>query len=72
MRLLGKYAFDKLRDCFQGVFEFYKTGADSELYYILELWQIRFTILPNQYIELSINQGPNKPYKTIGKVTLSN
>jgi len=67
MRLLGKYAFDRLRDAFQGIFECYKTND----MWILELWQIRFVIMPNQYIEVFLNQGENKPYKSFGKITLS-
>ena len=72
MRLFGKYSFERLRDVFQGVFEFTRTGTEPEVYYILELWQIRLTILPNVYLEISINQGQGKPYKTLGKITLSN
>lgn len=67
MRLLGKYDFEHLRNCLQGVFEFYATGD----FYVLELWQLRFTILPKSYVEISINQGQNKPYKSLGKFFLS-
>lgn len=67
MRLFGKYTFETLRDCLQGVFECYKT---QDLY-IIELWQIRFVIKPNEYIEVFLNQGNNKPYKSFGKILLS-
>ena len=67
MRLFGKYTFETLRDCLQGVFECYQT---QDLY-IIELWQIRFVIKPNEYIEVFLNQGNNKPYKSFGKILLS-
>jgi hypothetical protein len=67
MRLFGKYTFETLRDCLQGVFECYTT---QDLY-IIELWQIRFVIKPNEYIEVFLNQGNNKPYKSFGKILLS-
>lgn len=67
MRLLGKYAFDRLRDAFQGVFECYRTNDT----WVLELWQIRFVIVPNTYVEIFLNQGENKPYKSFGKIPLT-
>lgn len=66
MRLFGKYTFEHLRDCLQGVFEFYKTGD----VYILELWQLRFVIAPKSYIEIFLNAGPNQGYISFGKVEL--
>lgn len=71
MRLTGNYAFEKLRQCLQGVFEFYTTQDDNTTCYILELWQIRFFIRPNSYVELYINMGENKGYVKIGKFLLS-
>jgi hypothetical protein len=67
MRLLGKYAFERMRDAFQGIFECMETNG----IWIMELWQIRFVIVPNQYVEIFLNQGENKPYKSFGKILLS-
>lgn len=67
MRLLGKYTFDRLRDAFQGVFEFYKTNDN----YIIELWQLRFYIEPHKAVTIYLNGGEQKGYIDIGKFTLS-
>lgn len=63
MRLLGKYAFDRLRDALQGVFEFQDLGNDT---YLIELWQVRFIIQPGQ-IEVFINKGQKDGYVSFGK-----
>lgn len=67
MRLVGKYAFEALRDCLQGVFACQQT---QDLW-ILELWQIRFVIKPHEYVELYLNAGSQKGYESLGKFTLS-
>ena len=68
MRLFGKYTFDKLRDAFQGVFSFeIRDGICT-----ITVWQLRAIITPFKQIELKINCGPNKDYKTIGIIQLQN
>lgn len=67
MRLVGKYAFEALRDCLQGVFECYR----SQDLWILELWQIRIVIKPHEYAEFYINSGSTKGYESLGKFTLT-
>lgn len=72
MRLLGKYTFETLRDCLQGVFDFRSFyDTDMTLYYELDIWQLHATICPHKYVELSINMGDTKTYKSLGKIELS-
>lgn len=67
MRLLGKYAFERLRDCLQGIFGFDQDGDN----YIIDLWQIRFYIIPRVMINVYVNRGEQKGYVDIGKIDLS-
>lgn len=67
MRLFGKYPFETLRDCLQGVFEFYQT---QDLW-VIELWQLRAVIKPHEYIELFLNGGNKQGYVSFGKIQLS-
>lgn len=67
MRLLGKYGFERLRDCLQGIFGFTQDGDD----YIIDLWQLRLHIVPKVLIALSINGGERKGYIDIGKIDLT-
>lgn len=66
MRLFGKYAFERLRDAFQGVFAFDETNGN----YLIELWQIRFYIEPHKTMTIYINAGEQKGYIEIGKLDL--
>ena len=68
MRLFGKYTFDKLRDALQGVFSFEINNGICTI----TVWQLRAIITPFKQIELKINCGPNKDYKTIGIIQLQN
>lgn len=71
MRLLGKYAFDRLRDCLQGVFEYQKLeSADGTKLYLIELWQIRIVITPHSSLEFYLNAGEQEGYISLGKVDL--
>lgn len=66
MRLLGKYQFDLLRDAFQGVFGFSQVGSA----YIIDLWQLRFSIAPNVAITVEV-RGADNNYIQIGQISLS-
>lgn len=66
MRLLGKYAFDRMRDAFQGIFEFQDLSKDGKDYYMLELWQVRFVIKPGS-LEIFINKGKELGYVSFVK-----
>ena len=71
MRLLGKYPFETLRDCLQGIFNFNSFyDRDNTLYFELELWQLRILICPNKYVELLLNQGNDRSFKSLGKIKL--
>ena len=82
MRLLGKYAFETLRDCFQGVFEWShlkgtikqikNAEVDNDDIYIIELWQFRFVIIPFVNIDIQFNAGKEKGYISFGKINLTN
>lgn len=77
MRLLGKYAFDRLRDAFQGIFGYQNTQNDTGIFHIIELWQIRFVIAETLqhkglYMEILINPGQNQAYRSFGKFYFSN
>ena len=67
MQLLGKYMFERLRDCLQGVFGFAQDGQD----YVVDLWQLRFRIIPKVMIIIYVNGGEQKGYIGIGKIDLS-
>lgn len=79
MRLFGKYTFETLRDCFQGVFEWShlkgtikqikKAEVDDDIY-IIELWQFRFVISPFVDIDIQFNAGKEKGYISFGKIKL--
>lgn len=67
MRILGKYSFEKLRDCFQGIFGIeYTKGVVT-----LDLWQLRITIKAHDSIIFCINEGEQKGYVCLGKVNLT-
>jgi hypothetical protein len=71
MRLLGKYTFETLRDCFQGVFEWSRLADGDDSIYIIELWQFRFIIRPLDSIEIQFNAGKEKGYISFGKIELT-
>lgn len=64
MRLIGKYTFEVLQRCLQGVFAFYKSND----LFILELFTARFVFAPNEYVEIYVLIG--QTYTKIGKVNL--
>lgn len=66
MRLLGKYQFDQLRDALQGVFGFSQVGSA----YVIDLWQLRFSIVPNATFTIEVRGADNK-YSQIGQIQLS-
>ena len=70
MILFGKYAFDRLRDTFQGIFEFQVLNGEAPgtVVYLLELWQIRFVIRPNESLELYLNSNKDQRYIKLGKI----
>ena len=72
MRLLGKYAFETLRDCFQGVFEWSHLVDGDNHIYMIELWQFRFIIRPLDKLEIQFNAGKEKGYISFGKINLTN
>ena len=71
MRLFGKYSFETLRDCLQGVFEWDELKTDDGKVYLLELWQFRFIIYPHDHIDIRFNAGKEKGYISFGKIELS-
>lgn len=71
MRLLGKYAFETLRDCLQGVFEWTELKTDNGKIYTIELWQFRFLIYPNDHVDIQFNAGKEKGYISFGKINLT-
>ena len=64
MRLIGRYTFETLQKVIQGVFGFSKKDNN----YILELFSIRFVIVPN--VDVTIYVRNNQDYIKIGTFEL--
>ena len=64
MRLIGRYTFETLQKAIQGVFGFSKKDNN----YILELFSIRFVIVPN--VDVTIYVRNNQDYIRIGTFEL--
>lgn len=64
MRLIGRYTFETLQKVIQGVFGFSKKDNN----YILELFSIRFVIVPN--VDVTIYVRNNQDYIRIGTFEL--
>ena len=64
MRLIGRYTFEALQKVIQGVFGFSKKDNN----YILELFSIRFVIVPN--VDVTIYVRNNQDYIRIGTFEL--
>lgn len=67
MRLLGKYTFERLRDCLQGVFAMEYTKDTVTV----DLWQLRIIIKAHDSIGFYINEGEQKGYICLGKLGLT-
>ena len=71
MRLFGTYAFEKLRQAFQGVFDLDMTVQDGHMTSCyITLWQITFQIFPNQYILVYLLDKDGR-HSQIGKINMS-
>ena len=66
MQLFGNYLFEKLRECFQGVFGFQVDSDSNEI--TLDLWQLRVHIIPGVMVGLSL--ATSAGYKSIGFLDL--
>lgn len=66
MQLFGNYLFEKLRECFQGVFGFQVDPDSNEI--TLDLWQLRVFIIPGVMVELRL--ATSAGYKSIGFLDL--
>ena len=64
MRLIGRYTFETLQKGIQGVFGFSKKDNN----YILELFSIRFVIVPNVVVTIYVRN--NQDYIKIGTFEL--
>ena len=64
MRLIGRYTFETLQKVIQGVFGFSKKDNN----YILELFSIRFVIVPNVVVTIYVRN--NQDYIRIGTFEL--
>lgn len=64
MRLIGRYTFETLQKVIQGVFGFSKKDNN----YILELFSIRFVIVPNVVVTIYVRN--NQDYIKIGTFEL--
>ena len=64
MRLIGRYTFETLQKVIQGVFGFSKKDNN----YILELFSIRFVIVPNADVTIYVRN--DQDYIKIGTFEL--
>ena len=64
MRLIGRYTFETLQKVIQGVFGFSKKDNS----YILELFSIKFVIVPNVVVTIYVRN--NQDYIRIGTFEL--
>ena len=69
MRLLGKYSFETLRDCMQGVFTCIHNSEDNT--YTVQAWFLTAVIKPHESIILYISSSKDDTLVEIGKITLS-
>ena len=69
MRLLGKYTFETLRDCFQGVFTCQHNVEQN--YYVVQAWYLTAIIRPKDSIELYLGTHNNETQIELGKINLS-
>ena len=69
MRLLGKYTFERLRDCMQGAFScIHDIEADT---YTVQAWFLTCVIKPHDSMIIYITSSKDDSLTEIGKITLS-